>query len=66
MYVPRVFHFFTTVVKASQKESKEAWLASHNFGMDHGGSWGRFDGLMGLGAAINFRGRPAPVRIVVA
>ena len=27
------------------QQSKEAWLASHNFGIDHDGPWGRLDGL---------------------
>ena len=34
------------------KESKEAWLASHNFGIDHDDPWGRPFGLNGLGSAV--------------
>ena len=41
------------------QESKEAWLASHNIGIDHGDPWGRLDGLDGLGPAVAALGRIA-------
>ena len=39
-------------MKGKSKESKEAWLASHNFGIVHGDPWGRLDGLNGLGSTV--------------
>ena len=41
------------------QESKEAWLAAHYFGIDHGGPWGRLDGLNGPGPAVTPSGRSA-------
>ena len=37
--------------------SKEAWLASHNFGIDHDDPRGRHRGLDGLGPAVLAVGR---------
>jgi hypothetical protein len=38
--------------QGKSQESKEAWLASHIFGIDHDDPWGRHHGLNGLGSAV--------------
>ena len=43
--------------QGKSQESKEAWLASHIFGIDHDDPWGRHHGLNGLGPAVPAFGR---------
>jgi hypothetical protein len=39
--------------QGKSQESKEAWLASQFFGIDHDDPWGHPLGLNGLGSAVS-------------